>query len=151
MRELLKEYLTEKKNGFLWSGRVREVVAYEKWSIWESWLYTTNWLRRFSQVKPPPPLLEVLPCKLYRYAKLQRNGFVAFWSDKSSGFGELSHTSPPDILSSKFPSSLSGSWHSDANLTIPHAKILEFFSLVCLPFLLATLQNFQVRPLHVAC
>ena len=31
-RELLKQYLTEKQNGCLRSGRLREVVAYEKWS-----------------------------------------------------------------------------------------------------------------------
>ena len=30
-RELLKQYLTEKQNGCLRSGRLREVVAYEKW------------------------------------------------------------------------------------------------------------------------
>ena len=35
-RELLKEYLTEKQNGYLQSGRLREVVAYEKWSLGES-------------------------------------------------------------------------------------------------------------------
>ena len=29
MRELLKQYLTEKQNGCLRSGRLREVVAYE--------------------------------------------------------------------------------------------------------------------------
>ena len=38
-RELLKQYLTEKQNGCLRGGRLREVVAYEKWSLWESWLY----------------------------------------------------------------------------------------------------------------
>ena len=32
-RELLKQYLTEKQNGGLRSGRLREVVAYEKWSL----------------------------------------------------------------------------------------------------------------------
>ena len=32
-RELLKQYLTEKQNGCLRSGRLREVVAYEKWSL----------------------------------------------------------------------------------------------------------------------
>ena len=31
-RELLKQYLTEKQNVCLRSGRLREVVAYEKWS-----------------------------------------------------------------------------------------------------------------------
>ena len=32
-RELLKQYLTEKQNGCLRSARLREVVAYEKWSL----------------------------------------------------------------------------------------------------------------------
>ena len=32
-RELLKQYLTEKQNGCLRSGRLREVVANEKWSL----------------------------------------------------------------------------------------------------------------------
>ena len=32
-RELLKQYLTEKRNGCLRSGRLREEVAYEKWSL----------------------------------------------------------------------------------------------------------------------
>ena len=31
-REFLKQYLTEKQNGYLQSGLLREVVAYEKWS-----------------------------------------------------------------------------------------------------------------------
>ena len=35
-REFLKQYLTEKQNGYLQSGRLREVVAYEKWSLGES-------------------------------------------------------------------------------------------------------------------
>ena len=30
-REFLKQYFTEKQNGHLKSGRLREVVAYEKW------------------------------------------------------------------------------------------------------------------------
>ena len=29
-------FLTEKQNGYLQSGRLREVVAYEKWSLGES-------------------------------------------------------------------------------------------------------------------
>ena len=33
MRELLKQYLTEKQNGCLRSGHLWEVVAYEKWSL----------------------------------------------------------------------------------------------------------------------
>ena len=32
-RELLKQYLNEKQNGYLESGRLREVVGYEKWSL----------------------------------------------------------------------------------------------------------------------
>ena len=35
-REYLKQYLTGKQNGYLQSGRLREVVAYEKWSLGES-------------------------------------------------------------------------------------------------------------------
>ena len=35
-RGSLKQYLTEKQNGYLQSGRLREVVAYEKWSLVES-------------------------------------------------------------------------------------------------------------------
>ena len=35
-REFLKQYLTEKQNGYLQSSRLREVVAYEKWSLGES-------------------------------------------------------------------------------------------------------------------
>ena len=35
-REFLKQYLTEKQNGYLQSGRLREVVAYEKRSLGES-------------------------------------------------------------------------------------------------------------------
>ena len=35
-REFLKQYLTEKQNGYLKSGRLREVVACEKWSLGES-------------------------------------------------------------------------------------------------------------------
>ena len=35
-REFLKQYLTEKQNGYLQSGRLREVVAYEKWSLGDS-------------------------------------------------------------------------------------------------------------------
>ena len=31
----VKQYLTEKQNGYLQSGRSREVVAYEKWSLGE--------------------------------------------------------------------------------------------------------------------
>ena len=37
MREFLKQYLTEKQNGCLQSGRLQEVVAYEKWSLGESY------------------------------------------------------------------------------------------------------------------
>ena len=33
LREFLKQYLTEKQNGYLQSGCLREVVAYEKWSL----------------------------------------------------------------------------------------------------------------------
>ena len=36
MRVFLKQYLTEKQNDYLQSGRLREVVAYEKWSLGES-------------------------------------------------------------------------------------------------------------------
>ena len=32
-REFLKQYLTERQNGYLESGRSREVVAYERWSL----------------------------------------------------------------------------------------------------------------------
>ena len=32
-KELLKQYLTEKQNGCLRSGRLWEVVSYEKWSL----------------------------------------------------------------------------------------------------------------------
>ena len=32
-REFLKQYLTEKQNGYFQTGRLREVVAYEKWSL----------------------------------------------------------------------------------------------------------------------
>ena len=39
LREFLKQYLTEKQNSYLQSGRLREVVTYEKWSLGESWLY----------------------------------------------------------------------------------------------------------------
>ena len=35
-REFLKQYLTEKENGYFQSGHLREVVAYEKWSLGES-------------------------------------------------------------------------------------------------------------------
>ena len=35
-REFLKQYLTEKQNGYFQSGHLREVVAYEKWSPGES-------------------------------------------------------------------------------------------------------------------
>ena len=35
-REFLKQYLTEKQNDYLQSGRLRKVVAYEKWSLRES-------------------------------------------------------------------------------------------------------------------
>ena len=35
-REFLKQYLTEKQNSYLQSGRLREVVVYEKWSQGES-------------------------------------------------------------------------------------------------------------------
>ena len=36
MREFLEQYLTEKQNGYLQSGRLWEVVAYEKWSLGKS-------------------------------------------------------------------------------------------------------------------
>ena len=36
MIEVLKQYLTEKQNGYFHSGRLREVVAYEKRSLGES-------------------------------------------------------------------------------------------------------------------
>ena len=35
-REFLKQYLTEKQSGYLQSGHLREVVAYEKRSLGES-------------------------------------------------------------------------------------------------------------------
>ena len=35
-KEFLKQYLTEKQNNYLQSGRLREVVAYKKWSLGES-------------------------------------------------------------------------------------------------------------------
>ena len=35
-REFAKQHLTEKQNGYFQSGRLREVVAYEKWSLEES-------------------------------------------------------------------------------------------------------------------
>ena len=34
--EFLVEYLTEKQNGYLQSGCLREVVVFEKWSLRES-------------------------------------------------------------------------------------------------------------------
>ena len=33
LQELLKQYLTEKQNGSLRNGRLREVVDYKKWSL----------------------------------------------------------------------------------------------------------------------
>ena len=36
MREFLKQYFTEKHNGYLQSGCLEEVFAYEKWSLRES-------------------------------------------------------------------------------------------------------------------
>ena len=33
LRELLEQYLTEKQNGYLQTGHLREVVACEKWSL----------------------------------------------------------------------------------------------------------------------
>ena len=39
LRDFNKQYLTTKQNGYLASGRIREVVAYEKWSQGENWLY----------------------------------------------------------------------------------------------------------------
>ena len=38
-REFLKQYLTEKQNDCLRSGRLQEVVAYEKWSLTRSGRY----------------------------------------------------------------------------------------------------------------
>ena len=35
-RSFLKQHLTETQNGYLQSGRLREVAAYEKWSLGES-------------------------------------------------------------------------------------------------------------------
>ena len=35
-REFLKQYLTEKQNVYLQSGRLRGVFAYKKWSLGES-------------------------------------------------------------------------------------------------------------------
>ena len=32
-REFLKQCLTEQQNGYLLSGRLQEVVAYERWSL----------------------------------------------------------------------------------------------------------------------
>ena len=37
----------EKQNGYLQSGCLREVVAYEKWSLWESWLYSKRSLAHY--------------------------------------------------------------------------------------------------------
>ena len=36
MRDIPKQYLTEKLNGYLKSGHLWEVVAYKKWSLRES-------------------------------------------------------------------------------------------------------------------
>ena len=56
MREVLKQYLTEKQNGYFHSGRLWEVVAYEKWLLWESWLSykTVNlfWLKALAFLYP---------------------------------------------------------------------------------------------------
>ena len=38
-RQLLRQYLTEKQNGCLRSGRLRKMVAYEKWSLTRSGHY----------------------------------------------------------------------------------------------------------------
>ena len=35
-REFLKQYLTEKQNGYLQSGSLQELVGYEKWSLGEN-------------------------------------------------------------------------------------------------------------------
>ena len=35
-REFLKQYLNEKQNCYFQSGHLREVVAYKKWSLWET-------------------------------------------------------------------------------------------------------------------
>ena len=35
MRELVKQYLTQKQFGYLQRGHLQEVVAYEKWSLGE--------------------------------------------------------------------------------------------------------------------
>ena len=37
MQELLEQYLTEKHDSHFQSSHLREVVAYKKWSLWESW------------------------------------------------------------------------------------------------------------------
>ena len=56
IREVLKQYLTEKQNGYFHSGCSSEVVAYEKWLLWESWLsYKTVslfWLRALAFLYP---------------------------------------------------------------------------------------------------
>ena len=35
------------KTVYLQSGLLQEVVAYEKWSLWESWLYVYKWMNCF--------------------------------------------------------------------------------------------------------
>ena len=43
MREFLKQHLTEKQNGYLQSGRLQEVFAYERWSFNRRELTVYEW------------------------------------------------------------------------------------------------------------
>lgn len=54
IREVLKRYLTEKLNVYSQSGRLREVVAYEKWCRYERVDWISDWGAR---ALPSPQVL----------------------------------------------------------------------------------------------
>ena len=55
MTDLLKQYLTEKENGYLESGCLREVITYKKWSLREREFTVMLLTTCFSPPPPPPP------------------------------------------------------------------------------------------------
>ena len=72
-REVLKQYLTEKQNGYFQSGRLQEVGAYEKWSLWG-----VDCSHLYLQEPDPEPVIKQFAdgygVKFDMFAKINVNG-----------------------------------------------------------------------------
>ena len=89
-REFLKQYLTEKQNSYFQCGRLWEMVAYEKWLLWESWLLSFTIRLKFPDCRIS--LYRILVTTWNPSAKLKKreNGLVGT-VDLTKAFDTIDH------------------------------------------------------------